>query len=74
MRSKTYYQEETLEKAMKNNRQLNHPSKKHPMRNVFLESCQKKGYLYAIKKCYKKEITKSTIKYYIKKILLIFGR
>ena len=23
-----YYQEETLEKAMKNNRQLNHPSKK----------------------------------------------
>lgn len=69
-----YYQEETLEKAMKNNRQLNHPSKKHPMRNVFLESCQKKGYLYAIKKCYKKEITKSTIKYYIKKILLIFGR
>ena len=65
-----FYKEETLENAMKNNGQLNHPSKKHPLRNVFLKLCQKNGYLYAVKKCYKKEIMKSTIKYYIKKIVL----
>lgn len=79
-KEKFFYEERTVEEALKGNDQLNRPAPEHPKRSVFLSRYQEKGFEPAVWEClgdqlkenqreYKKNKRRSGIRSFAKKIL-----
>lgn len=79
-KEKLFYEERTVEEALKGNDQLNRPAAMHPKRGVFLSSYPKNGFESAVRAClgeqlkanqkaYRKNKRRSGIRNFGKKVL-----